>query len=386
MGGSAVMGGVFKSLGGESALKGVLGTGKFKGTKQAIDQSSYKENIAGAGPQEELKQKQLSQTQRLEETAAGKRPSLAEAQMKATTNRSLAQQLGAAQARRGGSAASRERMLSRSAGQARRETAESAAQAKLQEQQQAEQSLAAQLAQQRAQDISLAESDRAAKQRLQELLVNENLGIQGLNLSGFQSAAAGRQQLASSAGSALAMMSDKNLKTNIKKESAKENKKMEGADSEKLKQMLGAFSKGMQQPKSASSGTGESIHSQAMSKISDKTMKKSMKSYSDEGSKVEIEIEPNKSEEDFNPKSFLDALQAYSYEYKDKFKKMPEAGEGRRLSVMAQDLEKAGPVGRSMVRDTENGKIVDYGRGFGAILAAQAHLNERLKELEKSKK
>jgi hypothetical protein len=84
--------------------------------------------------------------------------------------------------------------------------------------------------------------------------------------------------------------------------------------------------------------------------------------------------------EDFNPKSFLDALKAYSYEYKNP--NIPGAGEGRHLSVMAQDLEKAGPVGRSMVNDTSNGKVVDYGKGFGAILAAQAHLNERLQQIE----
>ena len=53
---------------------------------------------------------------------------------------------------------------------------------------------------------------------------------------------------------------------------------------------------------------------------------------------------------------------------------------------MAQDLEKAGPVGKSMVEDTPMGKLVNYGKGFGAVLAAQAHLNQRLKALESKKK
>jgi len=53
---------------------------------------------------------------------------------------------------------------------------------------------------------------------------------------------------------------------------------------------------------------------------------------------------------------------------------------------MAQDLEKAGKIGKSMVKNTEYGKMVDYGKGFGSILAAQVQLNERLKELEKKKK
>lgn len=85
-------------------------------------------------------------------------------------------------------------------------------------------------------------------------------------------------------------------------------------------------------------------------------------------------------EENFNPKSFLDALQPYAYKYKNP--NLPGAGEGRHMSVMAQDLEKAGPVGASMVKETPNGKMVDYGRGFGAILAAQADLNQRLADIE----
>lgn len=82
----------------------------------------------------------------------------------------------------------------------------------------------------------------------------------------------------------------------------------------------------------------------------------------------------------FNPKDFLDKLTPYQYEYKNP--ELPGAGEGKQVSVMAQDLEKAGPVGKQMVMDTPNGKMVDYGKGFGAMLAAQADLNARLAEIE----
>ena len=84
-----------------------------------------------------------------------------------------------------------------------------------------------------------------------------------------------------------------------------------------------------------------------------------------------------KADGDASPKSFLDALTAYNYKYKDS-----KNGKGEQLSVMAQDLEKAGPVGKAMVQETPQGKMVDYGKGFGAILAAQADLNERLKDIE----
>lgn len=74
---------------------------------------------------------------------------------------------------------------------------------------------------------------------------------------------------------------------------------------------------------------------------------------------------------------FLDALKAHKYEYKDK-----QYGEGEFISPMAQEIEKT-PVGESMVENTPKGKMVNYGKGFGAVLAAQAQLNERLKKLEK---
>jgi len=48
---------------------------------------------------------------------------------------------------------------------------------------------------------------------------------------------------------------------------------------------------------------------------------------------------------------------------------------------MAQDLEKT-PMGASFVQDTPNGKMVDYGHGLAAILASQANIHDRLKQLE----
>lgn len=87
----------------------------------------------------------------------------------------------------------------------------------------------------------------------------------------------------------------------------------------------------------------------------------------------------------FSPESFLKSLQAVSFEYKDKNKKSANAGDDRYLGVMAQDLEKAGPVGRSMVKEGADGKQVDFGKGFAAILASQAYLNKKMEEMEKKK-
>jgi len=364
-----------KILGGGSS-SGALGTGSFTGSKfDALDKSSFGQKLADDENQKAIRAQQTAQTQRLSDRATGQAPSLAEAQLKAATNRSLAQQLGAAQSARGGSSGLRERQLMKQQGQARRETAEAAAVTGIQEQQSAEQQLAQQLQAQRATDINLAESDRASAQKLQEILLNENLGVQGMNLSGFQSAAQNRGGLVKNLGSGLAAISDSTLKKNIKKEGAsatkdsEKSKDKEDKESSKMMKFAKGFA-GSESTSNSSDGVGTAALSRAMSKISDEDSKKNIK----------------KDEEDFNPKSFLDALQAYSYEYKDAGKKMPEGGEGKRLSVMTQDLEKAGPVGKSMVTNTPQGKVVDYGRGFGAILAAQTHLNSRLAELEKKKK
>ena len=75
-------------------------------------------------------------------------------------------------------------------------------------------------------------------------------------------------------------------------------------------------------------------------------------------------------------KAFLDALNVHDYEYKDK-----KHGKGRQVSVMAQELEKS-DIGKQFVVETKIGKMVDYGKGFAAILASQAHLNKRLNALE----
>lgn len=76
---------------------------------------------------------------------------------------------------------------------------------------------------------------------------------------------------------------------------------------------------------------------------------------------------------------WLDALTAFNYNYKQG-KGLPE---GNKTSVMAQDLEKAGPEGKQMVSKTEDGmKVVDYGQGFAAMLAAMVDMKEQLNKIQ----
>ncbi len=80
---------------------------------------------------------------------------------------------------------------------------------------------------------------------------------------------------------------------------------------------------------------------------------------------------------------FLDALKSHVYEYKDQYQEQG-APSGQHMSPMAQELEKT-VAGKDMVKETPDGmKMVDYSspQGYGAILAALGHLNEKLKSIE----
>jgi hypothetical protein len=94
--------------------------------------------------------------------------------------------------------------------------------------------------------------------------------------------------------------------------------------------------------------------------------------------KSDIRAKTNISPGSGEVESFLDALNSYKYNYKD-----PAAADetGMFVGVMAQDLEKT-PMGASFVKDTPNGKQVDYGHGLAAILASQVNIHDRLRHLE----
>ena len=76
----------------------------------------------------------------------------------------------------------------------------------------------------------------------------------------------------------------------------------------------------------------------------------------------------------------LKNISGFSYNYKDN---VPgEDSNKTHYSPMAQDLEKS-DIGKSLVIDTPEGKMIDYGKGFGAILAGLADVNARLEKMEK---
>jgi hypothetical protein len=250
--------------------------------------------------------------QSLAQQASGQGPSLAETQMKAAQERSLAQQMAALSAARGGNAAANQRALAMGASQSNRQIGQDAASAKIMEQRQAQQDL---LGLRQLED----EGARAASQDQFTAEIMPKRELQQKDLQQFQGDAARNMQIG-----------------NVRSQRASQ---------------LGGMWSGMA--------------SSLMGGMSDKKVKK--------------DIKPESKQLD----KFVEQLQAYSYKYKDTSK--PGTAEGERHGIMAQDLEKS-EIGKSFVKDTPNGKMVDYGQGFGAILASQARLNERLKELEGKKK
>lgn len=96
--------------------------------------------------------------------------------------------------------------------------------------------------------------------------------------------------------------------------------------------------------------------------------------FSDEALKTDIKSADNEVDE------MLDKLEPYEYEYKN-----PKYGEGKHTGIMAQDLEKS-KAGKELVQNTPEGKKVDVKKALGAIMASQARIARRLKDLEKGKK
>jgi len=299
-------------------------------------------------PQDQFRQGQSALATQLMQQAQGQGPSVAGAQLQAGMDQAMQNQMAALASQRGMNAGLAGRLVAQQGADQQAKLAQQAGLMRLQEQNQAQQQLGQALAQGRAQDIGLATTQAEMQQQaglagaqmqqardlanLQAGLEQQRmkdayaLQLQGLgtqrDVAGLQSAA--QQQLANQ-GMAYGS---------------------QAANIDFWKQLIG---QGM--------STGGQIA--AMAAMSDETKKKNVK-------KADSEI-----------KEFLASLSASKYEYKDK-----KHGEGRYVSPMAQELEKT-ELGKSMVLETEDGKMVDYGRGFGAILAAQAHLNKRLDKMEK---
>lgn len=289
------------------------GTGGGQGDPNMAFFDIAKEIAPARDIQKELLDAQLAQTRAtapqqadvlaaMGRAALGQGPSLAEAQLKAAQDRTLAQQLAATQSARGGSAAANQRSLIQAMSGSGRELAQQASQERLKERDRFLQAAQLQGAQTRADLGGFVDLETMAKREKQQA----ELARAQADLTRTQARKQGQRQLLGSGIGAISsiFMSDEDVKKNKK------------------------------------------------------PAKKEMK-------------------------DFLDKLSASSYSYKDP--DSPGQSEGKKFGVMAQALEKS-KVGKSMVKDTDFGKMIDIADGFGAVLASQAELNKRLGDLEKKKK
>lgn len=206
------------AIGGIAGLFGGGGGGK-PGPQLDMSRFDYKKDIdERTRPSREASLKLLTE---LQEQAAGRGPSLAEAQLKSATSRNLAQTLAAAQAARGGSPALQQRELQRAQTDTGRQLAEQSALARMQEQQAAQGQLAQLAIQQQAQDLSqvmgyanpmmayeqmrfaqdVAKTDRIRNEQnaLRGQLLGAGATIAGAMIGGPAGAAAG-SQMGSAAG------------------------------------------------------------------------------------------------------------------------------------------------------------------------------------------
>lgn len=349
--------------------------------------------------------------------ARGDVESLAERQFRASQDRLLAQQAAAQAGLRGRGGALAGREMARMAAEQQQAGARDAATIRAQEQMGAERALASQLQAQRAADIGVAQQDRQAQQRLQELQAQQALSASAQNIQRGQQALQHEEQfggsfldtlggIAKGVATVGGALSDETKKRNIKKSEGSASSFLDALT--KVTKTVGDTTDAIQGKKSAPvprkkesspivrSGLGSLVPAKSGSPAAKAEKVGGFRGVasdigsvasviggalgkSDKESKININVGGGQP-----AKEFLDALTAYQYEYKDP--KELGAGEGEQLGIMAQELEEAGPVGEQMVIDTPQGKMVDYGKGFGAILAAQVELNERLKELEKRKK
>lgn len=157
------------------------------------------------------------------------------------------------------------------------------------------------------------------------------------------------------------MTSDENLKTNIDVEKPKTPEKIKAEKNKKFSDVMRDAS--LSSDKKVGMTIGKGIGSLVSMAVSDEDLK--------ENSKIA----------DMSVKNFLDALKAHEYKYKESAEGLPGVDDKKHISPMAQEFEKT-DMGKGMVVDTPEGKIVDYAKSAGALFASLAHINERIKKLE----
>lgn len=380
MGGAAkaagnVLSTVSNTVTGTKKDAGLLGTGQFRAEEYDVEKSAFEEQEAAKKRREELARKEQEASQRqaveaerttiatdpqaqmrayqaslagqLAAQSEGRGPSLAESQLRRATDRNIQQAMAYAASQRGQNVGTGLRQTAQTIAQANQEAARQAAELRLQEQLAAQSALAGVTQQARGQDIGLATSQAELDSRA--ALANQEMALRQRALNDEMARFYQAGQIQSERQALEDRMAYEQLRANQAAQLASVNQQGYAAASKSRGELIGNIG-----------GAIGSMLAPAGAAASDKNLKKDIK------------------EDPDSLKEFLDSLKPYEYSYKD-----PEMfGSGRRISPMAQDLEKT-PIGKQFVADTPEGKMVDYAKMSGTVLAAQAVLNDRLNEIEK---
>ena len=304
-------------------------------------------------PQDQFRQQQMGLAAALTNQMNGTGPSAAQAQLQAGTDASINSALALARSVRGGNQSVAMKNALMQNGQTMQSAANAATQLRAQEVQQAQQGLAGVLAQGRASDIGLA-TDQAG------LTQQTNLANAAAQTDVSKANAELKAQFEQQKNALLAQYTQGLISLD--------------QYHQQLQIQQNQFNAGLlAQQEAARQGVSIQNQAQAMqtagavigavgAAASDERMKKNIGDGRDRLDK------------------FLDSIGAHEYEYKDK--DAPFAGAGVFVSPMAQELERT-DLGKHLVVENEKGnKIVDYGKGFGLMMAIAKMNHDDIKKLK----
>jgi hypothetical protein len=209
-----------------------------------------------------------------------------------------------------------------------------------------------------------SEADRNAMMQFEQDKTKSALEWEKMNYENNATAASNRGKLVSGIAQMFTSLSDERQKTNIR--SADQQYQDFMNQTYKAKGLAEALAEEEEKPAPQPANTQPDMGNMA-------SMAGMFSSMSDE------ELKGNIHPADPRVRQFMRGIGAHSYEYKSP--NAPGAGHGTFVSPMAQELEKT-DLGKSMVVDTPHGKMVDYGKGFGVILAGSANHESRISDLE----
>jgi hypothetical protein len=317
-------------------------------SKQLRDTQRREAPILGEGaaintvPQEQFRQGQLGLAQALQMQAMGQGPSLAQGQLRQATDRNIAQAMALGASQRGSNPALAQRQIALGSALANQQAAAQSAQLRMQEQMAARDQLGGVLQSGRGQDIGLATDQAGFNQ--QAILADQQARLQQQALNDAQSRFLNSGMMDLDQNNRLAQIAGQQLR---------------------VQQATGISSANQAGYANASQARGNFVQGAGQAAAA---------AASDENLKTDVVDGSAKIQE------FLDTIGAHSYRYID-----PKFGAGTYVSPMAQELEKT-ELGKGLVIETSEGKMVDYGKAFGLMFAAASALNKRVSELEQELK